>query len=284
MKRWDMFSQFARSGNKNEPGAGYTIVEIVIVLAVSTGIFLAVVVAFRGRQSAVEFTQVLRNYESKILSMISDVNNGYSDYNGAITCNGVPVGGQGTNEDCVFLGRLIGVNANESVIYSVIGNRTQVIGGVSKDIEQISAANPRALYDSVAAAPIQYRFNTIARRMFVMDAAGGNLQEIGSFGFMSQIGGGVDAASSISGSRTTNLYYINGGTIATPIATLATNVNGATLLPAPNGIRICMRSESRAVDQNKAEIIVGGRLSATDTKVTIGGGPGSLNSECLRDD
>lgn len=92
--------------------AGFTIVETMIVLAVTGALFTAIVVTLSGRQHSNEFSQAIQDARAQIQQTISEVQAGYYANLGNFDCQAGPSGptftnvssGQGTNQDCIYLG------------------------------------------------------------------------------------------------------------------------------------------------------------------------------------
>jgi prepilin-type N-terminal cleavage/methylation domain-containing protein len=99
--------------------AGYTIVELMIVLAVTSVTAVSALLVIRGQQQKGEFTQAVRNFETKLTDVANDVSNGFfpdtsnnrtcSSDNSGIHFTSVIPGSvqQGTNSDCVFAGKAV---------------------------------------------------------------------------------------------------------------------------------------------------------------------------------
>lgn len=117
--------------------AGFTIIETMIVLAVTGGLFVAIAATLSGRQSAAEFTHAIQSIQSQIQQVVSQVGEGYYPNNANFTCtqtgNNISISNgvnqQGTNGDCVFLGKVIqfsekGSNPEAYRIYTIAGLRT----------------------------------------------------------------------------------------------------------------------------------------------------------------
>lgn len=97
---------------------GYTIVEVMIVLAVS-GVMFAIAANFiSGKQEKASFTQGVNEMASRIQGTINQINDGqYSDIplscsytsSGGIGSTTISAGGgqQGKNSSCVFLGKIM---------------------------------------------------------------------------------------------------------------------------------------------------------------------------------
>jgi len=139
------FNEFRRV-NRNFDG--YTIIEAMIVLAISGAILSAAMLTFRGQQGRTEFTQSMRDIDSKIQTIAKDVASGISSNTMACTIDAssgrpnlssVTPGSTGTNPECIFLGKAIEVNTNSDTIktYTVLGKRNSSM--------TLSAANPTAV-------------------------------------------------------------------------------------------------------------------------------------------
>lgn len=101
---------------RQKPG-GYTIVELMIVLVISAALFATAIVGYSRQNSRTQFTQSVREFELKIQDVLNDVETGYYPNQGNLRC--VRSGGaaaepivsrvdgtdQGTNNDCIFIGR-----------------------------------------------------------------------------------------------------------------------------------------------------------------------------------
>lgn len=106
-------------GGKNKQPLGYTIIEVMIVLAISGVMFLIAVQFINGKQGRASFTQGVNDMASNIQDSIEQVTDGrYSDIpvscavsgSGltftALTSSGSTAANQGTNQDCIFIGKL----------------------------------------------------------------------------------------------------------------------------------------------------------------------------------
>jgi type II secretory pathway pseudopilin PulG len=102
---------------KHSSGAeGFTIVETLIVLAVTGGMLLSAMLLISGRQDRTQFAQGIRTMQQQIQQVINEVSSGYYPNRGDFTCakNGsgnIDITGaaqeQGSNRDCVFFGKTI---------------------------------------------------------------------------------------------------------------------------------------------------------------------------------
>ncbi len=105
-----------KNGNRH---SGYTIVEALIFLAVSSVLLTSALILVGGQQRKTEFDTSVRNFDSKIQSVIGNVTSGYYNNTGQTTCT-VSAGvitvnkggtGIGQNSNCTFIGQWISLNA-----------------------------------------------------------------------------------------------------------------------------------------------------------------------------
>jgi len=124
--------------------AGFTIVETLIVLAVTGGLFVAIATTLSGRQNAAEFTHAIQNAQAYIQQAVDQVSEGFYPNAANFTCANnsgsvqitAGASSQGTNADCVFLGKVIqfgvhGTNPEAYQVYTVAGLRGPTVGASS---------------------------------------------------------------------------------------------------------------------------------------------------------
>ena len=134
---------------------GYTIVEVLVVLAVGVIIFFAAIALLGGRQGKTEFSQAMRDVESQMQSVVNDVGVSLFPNSGNYDCTlsgGKPslsttTAGTGTNQDCIFLGKAVEVDnssdPNQLIVFTVLGSRLSGGNIVSSITEtNILDANP----------------------------------------------------------------------------------------------------------------------------------------------
>ena len=127
---------------------GYTIVEVLIVLAISTSLLFSAIIVFRGQQDATVYTQTVQDLNSKIINYADQVAAGTFPDSQQYTCDGTkphPVlsqasGNLGGRQGCIFLGRAIQAASNGSGIniYTILGKQTQSSGDPASSISQAS--------------------------------------------------------------------------------------------------------------------------------------------------
>jgi type II secretory pathway pseudopilin PulG len=115
--------------------AGFTILETMIVLAVSSAILVSTILIFSGQQRRAQFTQGLRDIESKLREVQNDVSTGKYPAISGVSCSadytnlggpilsGRPGATPGTSLDCMLMGKAVVFNQSGMDIYTLIGNR-----------------------------------------------------------------------------------------------------------------------------------------------------------------
>jgi hypothetical protein len=136
--------------------SGFTIVETLIVLAVSGSLFVSAVVLISGRQGKTEFSTAINSLQQQLQQVVNETASGYypnrgdfkcSGSGGALTFMGVS-NGQGTNSGCIFLGNAVQVglgSGKESQLGLLPLVGLQYQAGTSA-VQQISQTKLRAVY------------------------------------------------------------------------------------------------------------------------------------------
>ncbi len=234
MKRWLHSLRLAQVGKREVSGAGYTVTEVMIVLAVTTLLFVAVVMMFAGRQGRAEFTEAVRHYESQLQTVISEVSNGFS-----ATTQG------GASENRIFLGKMLVMQPDglSSEVRTIIGKRTTHPSGggvVGFDVAALAEAEPEVTAET---SLYNHRFQLKVLKVLRADAgASGVTYE--AFGFLNRVSGSSEVAA---GSRLIQLYAL----------TDADNLGGLTLIE--EGLRVCLEGQNG----QRAEVLVGENRSYT---------------------
>lgn len=131
--------------------SGFTIIEVLIVLAVTALLFLSATALISGRSSQTEFDQSSRNFEQQIENVITQVDSGTYNATSAgctqgstsLTFGGGNTG-QGTDGNCTYIGAVVqlGEGSDQSYMdtYVLGGNRLQ--NGGSSDVTGLTNAAP----------------------------------------------------------------------------------------------------------------------------------------------
>jgi type II secretory pathway pseudopilin PulG len=118
---------------------GFTIVETMVVLTVTGALFVAIAASLTGRQNAAEFTHSIQSVQSQLQQVINQVPDGnFPDKNVSCASGGSSLvfsggGNQGTNSECLFLGKVIqfhvhnagGLTTEQYQVYTIAGLNTQ---------------------------------------------------------------------------------------------------------------------------------------------------------------
>jgi len=142
--------------------SGYTIIEVLIVLAISTTLLFAAIAVFKGQQGETQYIQSVQDINSKVINYANQVSAGTFPDSQGINCNdnisapptiSLSSGNLGSRQDCIFLGRAmqVGLNSSEIDFYTVVGNRSTGTGDAVGDITQ---AYPTATV--ILGSPIQF--------------------------------------------------------------------------------------------------------------------------------
>lgn len=230
-------------GSRSE---GFTIVETLIVLAVTGFLFVVAALYINGRQAKTEFQAGSRDIESRLRQAINEVSNGYYPNNGVFKCTalgGVPTistpgAAQGTNKDCIFLGKIVQFNVDNSspekmYVYSVIGLREARPGQLATTLTQ---ANPRII--TLAGT---YDVYTMPAGMSTVAAE----TDAGAVGFVSNL----NSLDVLGPSQQIDVYPLDGvgvgASMASAVSTIESSRTASLKATSPNprdGVRWCVRS------------------------------------------
>ncbi len=266
--------------SKKLKSAGFTIVEMMFVLAISGMLVVTTIVFFRGRQERTQFTQGVNEIESQIKTIMNEVVTGYYPNNGSFSCSegaSGPVinvntnGNQGENEDCIFLGKTISFfnNSADYTAYTVVGLRKfgdSLATGLADSKPTISEDIKES-----------YKLPWGISVSKVISSRGVNAPlPIGSVGVISSLGefSANPLDDDVSGAQTADLVPIGSG-LNTNFANIQAQVKLLTDSDRrPDKITVCLVSGSR---DRKAAIILGGKGKQLNTEVVIDNVPSECN-------
>ncbi len=271
---------------------GFTIIEVLIVLAVSGLLLTAALVTINGKQRVTSFNQSIRNLQTELQQIVNDVGSGYYPNNGTISCaNGGPGGGvkltsgaasQGTNVDCIFLGKVLqfAVGSNDPEIYNVYtlaGLRGNIVSpsldlksAKARVIAKGTAATDTGIPDAFESKRLLYGLTV--SHMYYSNAAGAKVADIAAVGFTMNINSLGDA----DGSQHVDIVAVPNTTlhvdksngvqqINDSVASIDKTKIGTTIDP-PGGVQICVNSGGT---EQSALISLGGsdRQGTVDVQV-----------------
>ena len=219
--------------------AGFTIVETMIVLAVTGALFVAIAATLAGRQRSNEFTQSVNGARDQIQQVITEVQNGYfpsADYSCTATTLNVMISSgsdtQGKNTGCVFLGKIMQFKVRDQdpskvIVYPVAGIRTKT---------DIATADPSVVSNGLADASTDFslKYGLTVEKM----RAGST--NIGAFGVLSSLDSTTPGKS---GDQQFDVYgFANVSLGVTPKLTDGTVLTAAWIKNPSGGVQICFKS------------------------------------------
>lgn len=231
---------------------GFTIIEVLIVLAVTAAMFLLAVLSINGKQDTAEFQQAINDIRSSLQQEIDQVAAGDYSNTGNFTCNGT--GGslvitkgtnkQGSNTGCIYLGKVLqfgvkSTNPQAYISYPIAGlqSNTGTLASAAPDvIAPGNATNKGNFPDASITNALHYGLHVVK-----MTGGGGN---IGAVAFISSLGQ-YNGGQLVSGSQTLSLVPIKNSLLnVTEKATVdAINNNIVTSPVNPSGgVQICFAS------------------------------------------
>ncbi len=251
---------------------GYTIVEVMIVLAVSGLMFIVAANFINGKQEQTSFTEGVNELASNTQNLINQVKNGkYSDIpisctasGGSLTISspGSSTTTQGQNAECTFLGKVLHVTGNNSPnyeVFTIAGERLS--GGVP--VTDLNSAMPTPVAAPFTSTnPINLTTQEIAPQNLFLEYILVNGNQYSEIGFIQYPGNSDGAGGLQNGPQTIDLYYVNGSSLGLSSTTAAaTKITSANLMPVHTA-SICV------TDNHKyADIVIG--TSGDQLNVTV---------------
>lgn len=152
--------------NRGRSQTGYTIVETLIFLAVTGALFISAMGLISGKQGRTEFSQATREFEIELQNIANDVSTGYytnPSIGGefirctagvtGVTISKSPGDNQGSNKECIFIGRTLHLNVNSNSgqykFLTLVGKR-QSSPGV--DVSSYDQSRVKAIAPSTSAS------------------------------------------------------------------------------------------------------------------------------------
>ena len=261
--------------------SGFTVIEVMIVLAVTGLLFLSASALISGKTDQTEFDQSSRAFQQQIQGVINEVATGTytgtagsSNYSCSVAGKLVfgPGGnGQGTNSPCEFIGKLIefGLGANQDGvdIYTLAGARQDSTG---KEVSSLANAYPAIVQlgtgqDDVTSTQLEYGLHTYAAggnsSMNYSTNGGATLNPIGAFALVYSLAA-YNGGNITSGTQQVNVVPLGNSQLGESQTTLENHV--LTNLPNPvqspdnpSGTEITICTKSSTTNQY-ALLVIGG--------------------------
>jgi prepilin-type N-terminal cleavage/methylation domain-containing protein len=251
---------------------GYTIVEVMIVLAVSSIMFLIAASFINGKQARTAFTAGTNEMASQVQDIIEQVTDGkYSDIPFKCTVSGLtltisPAGGSHV-PDCTFLGKFVhfpqGSSASSYEVFSLVGARevnsnppASLLGDLVTAITPFAPGGGGIEFTTQATVPQSLDVKD------VQVTVSGVTKAVWGIGFVQSLGS-TNGGSYISGAQTIGIVYAPSLSALDPSENLAQGQLG-NLLPADSAA-ICLTDGGRfaQIILGTTAVSQGGQLSAT---------------------
>ncbi len=270
---------------------GYTILETIIFLVITSFLFISFVTVFGGRQQAVEFTQTTKEAQSQIQAIINEVASGFYANNSSLTCS-VGAGStapptfisipsqQGTSNQCVYIGKALHLGIAADREYHAISLAARRLNSTGKEVSSLKEAIPTAIPGAVETAKFQYQL--YVTRIVVPDLPG---QAFGSVLFLTSLPKYQALTSTLaSGAQRVSFGALPSTTLASTLEQAITSVSNITdqgdpspgskqqvVMNPQSGIYICFANTPNVANANKkAMIIVGEGASQTSARLETG--------------
>lgn len=248
---------------------GFTIVETMIVLAVTGLLLSSAMIVISGKQNQTAFNQSIRQIQSQIQQRINEVATGYYANQGDIRCDGS--GGtvvltkaagveQGANAGCVFLGKAmqfkVGTSDPEQFnTFSIAALQKGGIGGAESST--LALAKPKVIAppsadvtgntpDATETQTLQNGLTTY--RMWYNNGAGN--RDIGSVAFVMSLAQFTSSGAIASGSQQIDVVPIDDGAVMSKLGQtqggmvdiINSKLPAATVINPSGGVFICFVS------------------------------------------
>jgi type II secretory pathway pseudopilin PulG len=262
---------------------GFTIVETLIVLSISSIIGVSALIMLTDRIKTNNFTTNSNNFVQNLQKIIFDTASGYYYNNAAFSCDGTvsPIQtspgstDQGENYGCVSLGSVVQFSTlyqpNRLVIIPLAGNQYQNL--LDTNVSQtITQANPVPLYPhfgSGSSLDLSQAENLEGGlKVFYLKADG---IPTGAIGFLPGDASGNLAAYDVSGnlnsgSQSLSLYNVHNTNLNESTTSVANKIN-ATNLTNAHEIQICVTDDS---GQSDLVSISGTNVSEISSQIKTG--------------
>jgi type II secretory pathway pseudopilin PulG len=236
---------------------GFTIVETLIVLAVTGGLFTAVALSISGKQTRTQFEQSVNDVKAQIEQAINDVAVGYYPNTNNFRCQAGGFGpvlstgttAQGENTGCVFLGRVMqfgisGTDPEEFRIYTVTGLQRTSAGA---EVTSYAQALPKVVAPTSSDASIP-NASTLGRLQYGLTlckntATCPSQSNVGAIAFMNSLAS-YSSGTIVSGSQQIKIIPVSGSTWNVSAEAAATTINNnlAASAEATSAVNLCFIS------------------------------------------
>lgn len=241
----------------------YTIIEVLIVLAVTGVLLVAAMLVMAGQQRKTEFSQSIHDIESQVSDTMNDVSTGFYPNTNNFSCTATPSGpalaggsgvtnNQGANKGCIFIGRVMqfgiqGASSSSYNVYTVVGQR-QIN---NQEVTTLTEAKPVTIAPALgspsdfpnATDPKTLQYGLSVKKMTYTN--GGAPIDISTVGFFSTFAS-YSGVNLVSGNPSVDLMPIDRSSLGVSDSpTVVTKINSLDKNSVKNpsgGVAICFQS------------------------------------------
>ncbi len=267
---------------------GFTIIEILLFLSITTGMFVIAGTMLNGQQSKTQFTQSVQNFKSRLSDLANDAATGYFKTTTNFTCSTdslstTPItftlgaAAQGANTGCIVIGQEIQftVGSSSYQVQTLAGKeKTTNSSGVAKNVVNVVEAAPVPVPNaSVDAITENLAYGTVVGSVSYDDGSGTvpaptatGLILASTFGAY----GGAGGNNLNSGDIQADLIPLTSPTLPDwTLSTALATING--LKNPKNGFRVCLQ-EAATNPKYHADVIIGSNGRQLNTIINMGTG------------
>lgn len=257
---------------KRMPNGGYTIIEVMIFLLISSALLGSTTIMLSGRQERTRFTNGVENFDQKFKDILNDVSTGFYPSNESFTCKLTgpvgseviafpPLGGPaelGTNTGCLFLGRATQLTPGTNYdTYTVVGSQKGTSLANAKATLLGAGGNPGVISSNKLDADLQ-----IVKTVSLTDSS----RQVLGIAMISEFSQTAAVTNKVTGNAANITLY----EILAPGTFLANaGKDDPAMKPADNGVLVCLQQGGVSGNGRKAAIIIGGngQQLSTETKI-----------------
>jgi len=274
----------------------FTLIEVMLTLSISMGLFGMLATIINGQQSKTEFVQSVNAFQSRLMDIANDVATGNNPTNTNYVCthdgtaaNAVIIDyapptasdRRGTSEGCLFVG--IGMQFTEGSprydVFALVGKKDTDISGVKRPAKSLYEAQTWPIIDvnNLGSISESLSYGVVVRSVSYINSSGTFIR-LNGLGFTTTFANS-SGASLVSGDAQTDIIpaepiiwdpFGNGTTPLLPYGewrkTLdASSGRDSTKNPS-SGIKICLENSETGPDR-RAYVTVGG--NGRQSSVTV---------------
>jgi type II secretory pathway pseudopilin PulG len=249
---------------------GFTITEVMIFLAVSSGLFLIIATQINGQQSRSDFGQTVHDFETRLQDLANDVSTGFYNNNDTFSCTATPgtapvlgppvADNQGRNTGCILVGEVVDmpINSPNYSIYPLAGTQKTVAAGQIRDVGNLTEALPTKVTAATLTDSIGHDLiiKKVTYNLGVGELPGYGVAFVTTFGIQ---GAGGLGSSDIN----VNLLPLSSGVLGTSLSVWP------AIFGSAGGARVTICIQDGTSPSRHAEVVLGGKGRQLTTQVDI---------------